>query len=508
MRTDVDPRKRRRGSALLLFVLMLPTVLIPLVGLAIDATKLYIVQAKLSAAVDGAALGAGRLLGTEANTEEIAGEFVTANFPTGYWGSYNLVKSIHYERTFSSHVITIYAVTDVRLWFMRLLGYDHSTVNAKAVATRRDSRIELVLDRSYSMRNNIGSLKTAAAQFVNMFLPGTDELGLIVFGGSAFVAYPTTVHLSTTGPDGHFMDTPATGQDNALTMISALQVGSDTSMAEGLWLAYQEIRTADAIDNDPLKLNAIVLFTDGVPNGFTAYFNKRTDTSLSTTSGCTYRLASATDPTTNMYGFMCSRGSGTGLAYFNPGSATGFGTFKMLLFDTSHTAKYWIMTTSNNGGSTYVNEEIQISGTPYTNCSHLSQTDMTGLSKIPPMDYYGNSTSGAADTYSALYGLYHQPYNPNLPTNGYHVGLASWNAVDNAARTILADSTLNIAIFCIGYTSNGGVDAGLMKRIANTSDSTGRNAAWQPGLYVEAADAAGMQAAFNTVASEILRLAQ
>ena len=40
---------------------------------------LYIVQAKLSAAVDGAALGAGRLLGTQANPQEIAGEFLRAN---------------------------------------------------------------------------------------------------------------------------------------------------------------------------------------------------------------------------------------------------------------------------------------------------------------------------------------------------------------------------------------------------------------------------------------------
>ena len=70
----------RRGSTLVLFTLMLPTMLIPLAGLGIDATMLYIVQAKLAAAVDGAALGAGRLLGTLASPNEIAGEFLNANF--------------------------------------------------------------------------------------------------------------------------------------------------------------------------------------------------------------------------------------------------------------------------------------------------------------------------------------------------------------------------------------------------------------------------------------------
>ena len=61
----------------MLLMLGLPIVFIPLVGLAFDGTKLYIVQAKLSEAVDGAALGSGRLLGTVANTTEIAGEFLS-----------------------------------------------------------------------------------------------------------------------------------------------------------------------------------------------------------------------------------------------------------------------------------------------------------------------------------------------------------------------------------------------------------------------------------------------
>src|ERR1035441_6666270 len=76
MRANFHRGGRRRGSAMVLFTTMLPTLLLPLVGLAIDGSRLYIVQAKLSGAVDGAALGAGRLLGTTADTVEIAGEFL------------------------------------------------------------------------------------------------------------------------------------------------------------------------------------------------------------------------------------------------------------------------------------------------------------------------------------------------------------------------------------------------------------------------------------------------
>ena len=64
----------------MLFTLLMPTILIPLVGLGIDATMCYIVQAKLGSAVDGAALGAGRLLGTLVLPAEIANEFLSANF--------------------------------------------------------------------------------------------------------------------------------------------------------------------------------------------------------------------------------------------------------------------------------------------------------------------------------------------------------------------------------------------------------------------------------------------
>src|SRR3954470_13204483 len=92
-------RNGRRGRAPGLFPLMVPTLIIPLVGLGIDATMLYIVQAKLSAAVDGAALGAGRLLGTQADPAELAGEFLRANFRTdntaGFWGARNLVPTVN-----------------------------------------------------------------------------------------------------------------------------------------------------------------------------------------------------------------------------------------------------------------------------------------------------------------------------------------------------------------------------------------------------------------------------
>jgi hypothetical protein len=67
---------------------------------------------------------------------------------------------------------------------------------------------------------------------------------------------------------------------------------------------------------------------------------------------------------------------------------------------------------------------------------------------------------------------------------------------------------MNITIFTIGYTGNGGVDTDLLKRIANTRDSTNYHTNWKTGIYVAASDADGLQRAFQTVASAILRLAK
>src|SRR5262249_39823438 len=158
MRPYSTSRNRRRGSSMVLFAMMLPTVIVPVVGLGIDGTILYIVQAKLSAAVDGAALGAGRLLGTQANPTEIAGEFLRANFrekANGFWGAKNLTPTIDLTLG-TTKTITVNATVEVPLIFARIFGYPTATVSAKAVSTRRDSRVVLVIDRSGSMTKSDG----------------------------------------------------------------------------------------------------------------------------------------------------------------------------------------------------------------------------------------------------------------------------------------------------------------------------------------------------------------
>jgi Flp pilus assembly protein TadG len=508
MRLIKDFGRRQRGATLILLTTMLSLVLIPLVGLAIDGTMCYIVQARLSEAADGAALGSGRLLGTSANITEIAGEFLKANFPTSYWGAHDLQTDISVNNTFSSHTVTINASVKVPLLFMRIMNFSEATIGASAVSTRRDTRVELVLDRSASMSGNIGALRTAAGNFVAKFTPGVDELGLVAFGGSAFIAYPTTKTLSSTGPTTHFADVVA-GQDNIKTMISSMVSGGDTATAEALYLAWQELKTASTLDADPTRMNAIVLFTDGVPNGITAYFNDPTGTSIKSSSGCVYKTSGSAAQ--DMKAWMATTGSGSGLSFFSPtsGNSHGVGVYVPKTRDTTQNAKYWDTHASTSDEMVLTGNG---SGQPRYGCGHLSSTDLADLIQIPSKDLYGTPTTGNAWNQSLLYTTYGVLFAPATASTanayGYQVALASWNAVDNVAQRILADNTINVAIYCIGYTGNGGVDSVLLKRIANTLDSGVHNATWQTGMYVAADDSVALGNAFNTVASEILRLAK
>src|SRR5450759_2275968 len=99
---DARTWSRRAGSVMVMFTLMLPFVLVPMVGLAIDGTMMYSVKAKLQAAVDGGAIAAAQTLNSgmtfavqKATAEKTARQFIRANIvvggtgSSGYWGAYN-----------------------------------------------------------------------------------------------------------------------------------------------------------------------------------------------------------------------------------------------------------------------------------------------------------------------------------------------------------------------------------------------------------------------------------
>jgi hypothetical protein len=428
----------------------------------------------------------------------------------------------------TTKTIGISAAVNVPLIFGRVFRHSTGTVSASGTATRRDSRTILVIDRSGSMNTSDGAgstviadLKTYASGFTQKFAEGVDEVGLIVYDGSAVVGYPITrpwdstiTATSTGGPDKSFND----GTSNDMVhQIAAISAGGYTGMAEGLWLAYIELQKAHLKDLHTYgvddRLNAIVLFTDGVPTATSVYLNNNAvDNCIISTSKCTYK----TNSTQKMIGWVGITGPP-----FSSGSINGL--YGMASSDTTKTANWWMLNAnSDTNAPVPTTPESACTGITGTNFYTSSKTD---LSKIPSYDAWGNSMAGTA--YSNSYfvnssGHTTSPFTGTLNTtqkvSASNWALATWNGVDATANNIRNDSNLanrsgdsqnmQIAIYVIGYLGNGGVDQGLLLRVANDKSSSSYSQSQATGVYVSATDVNALANAFNVIAASILRLSQ
>src|SRR5689334_18010949 len=250
-RTPAKSNPAERGATIIMFTMLTAMVMIPMIGLAIDGSILYWTKAKLSAAVDAAALAVGRDLSANATTT--AQTYVYANLPQGWLGTtYSPAPSALVEDNTPSlgiRRVTVSAGVTVPLYFMRILGQSSATVAASGVSQRRDTDIILILDRSYSMQQ-AGACDTtinSAKSFVNNFADGRDILALVSF--STTVNWSFAYNTSFKPALNNKIDTAVcNGYTNTAAALSA---------------AYDQIK---AIPNASTKLNVIVLFTDGIPD--------------------------------------------------------------------------------------------------------------------------------------------------------------------------------------------------------------------------------------------------
>ena len=426
-----------------MFTMLLAFILIPMVGLGIDATMLYSVRSKLQSAVDGAALAAaqslnaGLTLAAQTSAATLAAdEFIRANIITGasagsggYWGAFNLNDSncsgstattagtptgtgaqityatsgncvvIYQDDTNKQRTVSISASVNVPLIFMRILGFSSGTVTSTATAARRDVVMVLVIDRSGSMGAELGAVQAGAEYFVNQFASGRDKLGLVLMSGSSYVAYPpadwgTNPPTGATGPDSNFKGTTET--PNMLTTIANIKSGSNTGTAESLMLAWKELQAA----NEPGALNIIVLWTDGAPNGITADFNNSSTSSLVAGSGCTHTNDGTNgqypnSSATSILGWMAQWG---GYAY---NTSNGNGIRERIQTSTSGmTITTWagLCNPGTDAGSgSCGGNEILLSNTSgaANGCAWGTGSSISTVTNIPSVDYYGNSTQGS-----------------------------------------------------------------------------------------------------------------
>jgi hypothetical protein len=172
--------------------------------------------------------------------------------------------------------------------------------------------------------------------------------------------------------------------------------------------------------------------------------------------------------------------------------------------------KSWTTSKSN----TY-NESGSTSNTYVTNatgCAFASnQATASDFAYIPTTDVYGNNlnTSYYSPTTATLNGA-----TRISPVNATQVRDAAFDAVDDAAHRFRTNATIPVTFYAVGFNS---ADTTLMQRVANDPGWIGNAActaqcqydSTQPtGKYVFASTTSALNGAFQSLASQILRLAQ
>ncbi len=483
---------------MLLFTFVVALVLIPLLGLAVDGAIVFWVRAKLSAAVDAAALAGGRSINVyETQTQNsgtavtVAQEWFSANYPTGWLGTSIVggspTVSIQPTQT-STQMVNVSASAVVPLYFMRVLGQSSITISAVAQSSRRNVNLILVLDRSGSMgpaptgSNACPTMISAAQNFVSMFTDGFDTLGLVTFSTTANnnpIDYASTKHFASSNP-------------TLSSTIGTIYCTGATSTAQGLAVAYQTIKSAGMSS----ALNVIVLFTDGQPNEVveTSWpIRTQADTRDDPWSWSpTYTAASTCNNGVTLNGgFTTLLASGT-----SPGS-TGYtgGIYNT----TSQIAINSAPGTVSGSGCYFTNGTYSPDGMLYARWD---------VAYIPNTDAYGNATNtgykGTPDTFTS------GPYTGYIRNDEQIPGVmaAAFNAADNQATTIRNDSTYTIVIYTIGLDGapDMSIDSTFLERVANDPRSPIYDRTKPAGYYAYAQNASALNQAFYQVASQVLRL--
>ena len=250
-----SPRVTEQGFALI-YVAVILTALLLFAGLAVDTGRAYMVKAQLTKAVDGAALGAARMLNS-GNPRNQAVELFNANYPSGYFmtsGDPTAASdffTLTTDEANALNIVNVTATTQMPTTFMSLANITDVTVRATAEATRRMVDLCLVLDTSGSLGFRWPAVRDAARAFVNAFDENSDRFCVVTYSSGADVLQPMT--------PGRGFDKPA-----VINAIPQNLPGGFTIMAEGLYRGWDELRTVPNGQQSSLRI--IVLFTDGAAN--------------------------------------------------------------------------------------------------------------------------------------------------------------------------------------------------------------------------------------------------
>jgi len=477
--------RREKGFSVILTTLAITSTLL-MAGLGFDVGTVYLIRARLQGAVDAAALTAARALaqsGDMTAAQTVGLEYLTANFPTGYFGA-QIIASMPLANAISigmidktgaagsagttavAKLVTVNAGVSAPLYFLRMLGQKAANIYAGAQSKREGLLVMLVLDGSGSMQNLIDGTpactwaKNDAQAFLgySQFDPDIDRMGLVTFGGNAYTVAPIN---NFQAPRGTVNTSSA-----VYTALSGFSCAGNTNTGGAVQAAYTAIQTFYGGSGiATTRANVIVFMTDGAPNGFTA------DWSTQVKAG---KLCGPP-----LVGYIArNTPNEEGIFSVAAGASAAMGSMPVI---------------AANGKCAF-NSSVSNWNTDFT--------------AVPPTDLWGDALTGAG-TYVPTALTQVADVTDTLLTGQEQQFLdLSKNSADGAATRVRTDAFLRVTIDTIALAGDPGtvydsLDATLLNRMANTPSSTIYNPAQPVGSYFYAEDASYLGAEFTAVAADI-----
>jgi Flp pilus assembly protein TadG len=168
----------QHGSALPIVALGM-FALMGATGVAIDMSRVQIVQSRMQNALDAAGLAAGATIST-VNVDTVTNQYFYANFPANYLGT--TISSLTAVPNNDNSIITLSVAGTVHTTFMKIFGVNTVNVSATSQVTRAAKGMELVLvmDNTGSMTQTAGggvtkldAAKSAGATLLNILYGST-----------------------------------------------------------------------------------------------------------------------------------------------------------------------------------------------------------------------------------------------------------------------------------------------------------------------------------------------